>query len=189
MRTMYCGFDDESLMKAYAAFGLPIEKEFILYERKEMCESKYAFMLSVDVTNYPLKMVELATYMAMRNIAPYDTYGLSRFVVIVDINGRISCYSRYNLSDGRDGFFLNKEQLEELLGVNPKEAFPYIKSEEINENIEVEIAVLTNIDVNSIITELKLEDIINKRKGIFILKNIPSNDKKIILANSTVIIN
>lgn len=72
MRTMYCGFDDESLMKAYAAFGLPIEKEFILYERKEMCESKYAFMLSVDVTNYPLKMVELATYMAMRNIAPYD---------------------------------------------------------------------------------------------------------------------
>ena len=56
-------------------------------------------------------------------------------------------------------------------------------------NIEVEIAVLTNIDVNSIITELKLEDIINKRKGIFILKNIPSNDKKIILANSTVIIN
>ena len=72
MRTMYCGFDDEILMKGYASFGLPIEKEFILYERKEMCESKYAFMLSVDVTNYPLKMVELATYMAMRNIAPYD---------------------------------------------------------------------------------------------------------------------
>ena len=72
MRIMYCGFDDETLMKGYASFGLPIEKEFILYERKEMCESKYAFMLSVDVTNYPLKMVELATYMAMRNIAPYD---------------------------------------------------------------------------------------------------------------------
>lgn len=72
MRIMYCGFDDEALMKGYASFGLPIEKEFILYERKEMCESKYAFMLSVDVTNYPLKMVELATYMAMRNIAPYD---------------------------------------------------------------------------------------------------------------------
>ena len=35
MKIMYCGFDDESLMKGYAAFGLPIEKEFILYEGKK----------------------------------------------------------------------------------------------------------------------------------------------------------
>ena len=69
---------------------------------------------------------------------PYDLYGLSRFVVIVSDWGISSCYSRYNIPNCLDGDFLNEKQLGELLGVNPKEAFPYIKTEEINENIELE---------------------------------------------------
>lgn len=69
---------------------------------------------------------------------PYDLYGLSRFVVLVSDYGISSCYSRYNIPNCLDGNFLNEKQLSELLGVNPKEAFPYIKSEEINENVELE---------------------------------------------------
>ena len=69
---------------------------------------------------------------------PYDLYGLSRFVVLVSDWGISSCYSRYNIPNCLDGDFLNEKQLSELLGVNAEEAFPYIKPEEINENIEVE---------------------------------------------------
>ena len=69
---MYCGFDDETTMRAYTSVGLPMEVNFKLYERKEICEKEYACMISVDVSMYPLKIIGESIYMAMCNIAPYD---------------------------------------------------------------------------------------------------------------------
>lgn len=60
--------------------------------------------------------------------APYDAYGLSRFVVIVSKDGHLSeCYSRYNLPNLADGYFLNERQLEEMLGGKFEVLFPYVK--------------------------------------------------------------
>lgn len=51
--------------------------------------------------------------------APYDDYGLSMIAVCIDKDGEIySCTSRYNHRKGNDGQLFNKEQLEELLGVD-----------------------------------------------------------------------
>lgn len=72
MRIMYCGFDDEALMKGYSAIGLPVEGDFKLYDKKEICENKYRFMISIDVTKYPLKKIEESVYMALVKITPYD---------------------------------------------------------------------------------------------------------------------
>ena len=65
--------------------------------------------------------------------APYDTYGLSRFVVMVHPS-YISVYSRWNIPNCLDGNFLNKQQLEDLLGLPFDEAFPYIKPIEYDED-------------------------------------------------------
>lgn len=65
--------------------------------------------------------------------APYDTYGLSRFVVMVHPS-YISVYSRWNIPNCLDGGFLSKQQLEDLLGLPFDEAFPYIKPIEYDED-------------------------------------------------------
>ena len=78
--------------------------------------------------------------------APYDTYGLSRFVVMVHPS-YISVYSRWNIPNCLDGDFLNKQQLEDLLGLPFDEAFPYIKPIEYDEDDMFE----GRISVNEII--------------------------------------
>lgn len=65
--------------------------------------------------------------------APYDTYGLSRFVVLIHPS-YTSVYSRWNIPNCLDGDFLSNEQLENLLGLPFNEAFPYIKPIEYNED-------------------------------------------------------
>ena len=66
---------------------------------------------------------------------PYDTYGLSRFVVLVNPNG-ISVYSRWNIPDDLDGRFLNREELEEIVGMPFNDAFPYVKPYELDDVIK-----------------------------------------------------
>lgn len=65
--------------------------------------------------------------------APYDDFGLSRFVVTVNPSN-IFVYSRWNLTDGLDGDFLNRQELEEVLGMSFEEAFPYIKPKELTDD-------------------------------------------------------
>lgn len=64
---------------------------------------------------------------------PYDDFGLSRFVVTVNPSN-IFVYSRWNLTDGLDGDFLNRQELEEVLGMSFEEAFPYIKPKELTDD-------------------------------------------------------
>ena len=71
---------------------------------------------------------------------PYDTYGLSRFVVLVNPNG-VYVYSRWNIPDDLDGHFLNREELEEVIGMPFNEAFPYIKPDEVDDEIEQKYAL------------------------------------------------
>ena len=66
---------------------------------------------------------------------PYDTYGLSRFVVLVSPNG-IYVYSRWNIPDELDGQFLNKEEIEEIIGMPFNDAFPYVKPYEVDDDIK-----------------------------------------------------
>lgn len=68
---------------------------------------------------------------------------------------------------------------------NTLKAYKYLKMK----NIDVEVAILANVEIMGTISELKLENTVNQRKGIFIIKNIPLSDRKAILASSTVIIN
>ena len=68
-------------------------------------------------------------------IAPYDTYGLSRFVVLVNPS-YCMVYSRWNIPNCLDGEFLNGEQIQQLLGISFKEAFPYIEPIEYDEDDE-----------------------------------------------------
>lgn len=71
---------------------------------------------------------------------PYDTYGLSRFVVLVNPNGTY-VYSRWNIPDDLDGHFLNREELEEVIGMPFNEAFPYVKPIELDDEIEQKYAL------------------------------------------------
>ena len=64
---------------------------------------------------------------------PYDNFGLSRFVVTVNPSN-IMVYSRWNIPDGLDGDFLNRQELEEVLGMSFEEAFPYIKPKELTDD-------------------------------------------------------
>ena len=64
---------------------------------------------------------------------PYDNFGLSRFVVTVNPSN-IMVYSRWNIPDGLDGDFLNRQELEEILGMSFEEAFPYIKPKELTDD-------------------------------------------------------
>ena len=66
-------------------------------------------------------------------VAPYDTYGLSRFVVLVNPS-YCMVYSRWNIPNCLDGEFLNGEQIQQLLGISFKEAFPYIEPIEYDED-------------------------------------------------------
>ena len=68
-------------------------------------------------------------------VAPYDNFGLSRFIVLVNTSF-IMIYSRWNIPNCLDGEFLNNQQIQELLGMPIKEAFPYIKPVRYEEDDE-----------------------------------------------------
>lgn len=76
---------------------------------------------------------------------PYDTYGLSRFVVLVNPNG-LYVYSRWNIPDELDGQFLNREELEEIVGMPFNEAFPYIKPDEVDDEIKQEYCLRESVE-------------------------------------------
>lgn len=76
---------------------------------------------------------------------PYDTYGLSRFVVLVNPNGTY-VYSRWNIPDDLDGHFLNREELEEVIGMPFNEAFPYVKPMELDNEIEQKYALRESVE-------------------------------------------
>lgn len=76
---------------------------------------------------------------------PYDTYGLSRFVVLVNPNG-LYVYSRWNIPDELDGQFLNREELEEIVGMPFNEAFPYIKPDEVDDEIKQDYCLRESIE-------------------------------------------
>ena len=71
---------------------------------------------------------------------PYDIYGLSRFVVLVNPSGTY-VYSRWNIPDDLDGHFLNREELEDVIGMPFNEAFPYVKPMELDDEIEQKYAL------------------------------------------------
>lgn len=76
---------------------------------------------------------------------PYDTYGLSRFVVLVNPNGTY-VYSRWNIPDDLDGQFLNREELEEVIGMPFNEAFPYIKPDELDDEIKQDYCLRESVE-------------------------------------------
>ena len=76
---------------------------------------------------------------------PYDTYGLSRFVVLVNPNG-LYVYSRWNIPDDLDGQFLNREELEEVIGMPFNEAFPYIKPYEVDDEIKQDYCLRESVE-------------------------------------------
>lgn len=76
---------------------------------------------------------------------PYDTYGLSRFVVLVNPNGTY-VYSRWNIPDDLDGHFLNREELEDVVGMPFNEAFPYVKPMELDNEIEQKYALRESVE-------------------------------------------
>ncbi len=76
---------------------------------------------------------------------PYDTYGLSRFVVLVNPNGTY-VYSRWNIPNDLDGHFLNREELEDVVGMPFNEAFPYVKPMELDNEIEQKYALRESVD-------------------------------------------
>lgn len=71
---------------------------------------------------------------------PYDRYGLSKLVVIAHDNGMFEVWSRYNLTDGKDGTFLTEKQLSKLIGMNARQAFPFVN---LNENRLRRVAVIS----------------------------------------------
>lgn len=87
---------------------------------------------------------------------PYDTYGLSRFVVLVNPNG-IYVYSRWNIPDELDGQFLNREELEEVIGMPFNEAFPYIKPEEVDDDIKQDYCLRESVENKD--DEFKIEGV------------------------------
>ena len=87
---------------------------------------------------------------------PYDTYGLSRFVVLVNPNG-LYVYSRWNIPDELDGQFLNREELEEVIGMPFNEAFPYIKPEEVDDEIKQDYCLRESVENKD--DEFKIEGV------------------------------
>lgn len=85
---------------------------------------------------------------------PYDTYGLSRFVVLVNPNG-LYVYSRWNIPDELDGQFLNREELEEVIGMPFNEAFPYIKPDEVDDEIKQDYCLRESVENKD--NEFKIE--------------------------------
>lgn len=90
---------------------------------------------------------------------PYDTYGLSRFVVLVNPNG-LYVYSRWNIPDELDGQFLNREELEEVVGMPFNEAFPYIKPDEVDDEIKQDYCLRESIENKD--SEFKIEGVTEK---------------------------
>ena len=87
---------------------------------------------------------------------PYDTYGLSRFVVLVNPNG-LYVYSRWNIPDELDGQFLNREELEEVIGMPFNEAFPYIKPDEVDDEIKQDYCLRESVESKD--NEFKIEGV------------------------------
>lgn len=87
---------------------------------------------------------------------PYDTYGLSRFVVLVNPNG-LYVYSRWNIPDELDGQFLNREELEEIVGMPFNEAFPYIKPDEVDDEIKQDYCLRESVEDKD--NEFKIEGV------------------------------
>ena len=87
---------------------------------------------------------------------PYDTYGLSRFVVLVNPNG-LYVYSRWNIPDELDGQFLNREELEEVVGMPFNEAFPYIKPDEVDDEIKQDYCLRESVENKD--SEFKIEGV------------------------------
>ena len=87
---------------------------------------------------------------------PYDTYGLSRFVVLVNPNG-LYVYSRWNIPDDLDGQFLNREELEEVIGMPFNEAFPYIKPDEVDDEIKQDYCLRESVENKD--NEFKIEGV------------------------------
>lgn len=106
-----------------------------LVENQEMVnsidENSEEWYETAEIMSDPEDMSVLGTYGSGK--APYDTYGLSRFIVLIHPS-YISVYSRWNIPNCLDGGFLNKQQLEDLLGLPFVEAFPYIKPIEYDED-------------------------------------------------------
>ena len=106
-----------------------------LVENQEMVnsidENSEEWYETSEIMSDPEDMSVLGTYGSGK--APYDTYGLSRFIVLIHPS-YISVYSRWNIPNCLDGGFLNKAQLEELLGLPFDKAFPYIKPIEYDED-------------------------------------------------------
>lgn len=91
---------------------------------------------------------------------PYDRYGLSKLVVIAHENGMFEVWSRYNLTEGKDGDFLTKNQLSELIGEPCGNVFPYVEKN-ISEKTNKKLTTEGNIMRYSL-SESKLRSIINK---------------------------
>ena len=87
---------------------------------------------------------------------PYDTYGLSRFVVLVNPNGSY-VYSRWNVPDELDGQFLNREELEEVIGMPFNEAFPYIKPDEVEDDLKERYCLRESVENKD--NEFKIEGV------------------------------
>lgn len=66
-------------------------------------------------------------------LPPYDTYGLSGFVVLVDKDGSIDeVYSRYNIPNMNDGLFLSDEYMSYLLKTNILSVCPFVDKTNLN---------------------------------------------------------
>ena len=82
---------------------------------------------------------------------PLDEYGVSMLAISVDKNGFLNtCTSRYNHDNGGNDHILDKDQIEDLLGVNFYETFKPRYTKEELEQIETEKdnkvkAILNNV--------------------------------------------
>ncbi len=63
-------------------------------------------------------------------------------------------------------------------------AYEYFKSK----NIKIELVILTNVDILDNISDDKMSKFLNQREGIFVLKNIKRDDKRIMEMRSNLII-
>lgn len=163
----------------------------------ERLESTPEFSEKFDMMIEPTK-ADLGVFGS--NKVPYDIYGLSRFVVAIN-HSDIMVYSRWNIPDGLDGDFLNKQELEEILGMPFNVAFPYIKPKDLTDDerayLSEEKDKSEDIDIEECIKDIsdfmkdnglnvypypEVELNNDEQNGLFILTGyyLPS-DKKIVL--------
>lgn len=98
---------------------------------------------------------------------PLDEYGLSMLAISVDVHGDLNtCTCRWNHDNGGNESVLNKNQIEDLLGVNFYQTFkPYTK-EELKEK-----GIITPEDVEKILADPTLFKKNIKNKTIKIYKD------------------